>query len=84
MIATGASKGKALEELAAFLGISLSETAGIGNGSNDIPLLSRAGLALAMGNSPEELKAVADFVVSDVESSGVAEATERFILPAAG
>jgi Cof subfamily protein (haloacid dehalogenase superfamily) len=84
VIAAGASKGRALEELAAFLGIRLSETAGIGNGGNDISLLSRAGLALAMGDSPDEVKAVSDFVVPDVESSGVAEAVERFILPAAG
>ena len=82
VIAPGASKGRALEEMASFLGIPLAEVVAIGNGSNDVSLLATAGLAVAMGNSPAELKAVADFVVPDVEHSGVAAAVARFVLPA--
>ena len=75
-----ASKGKALEELASFLGIPLSETAAIGDGVNDVSLLSRAGLAIAMASAPEKLKALADYVVPDVENNGVAVAIEQYLL----
>lgn len=74
------SKGKALEELASFLGIPLARVAAIGNGVNDVSLLSTAGLAIAMDDAPDELKAVADHVTPDVEHSGVAAAVEEFVL----
>ena len=79
VIAAGASKGRALAELAAFLGISLVDTAAIGDGVNDVSLLSRAGLGIAMGNAPDELKAVADIIVPDVENNGAAAAIERLL-----
>ena len=80
VISQEVSKGRALEELASFLGIELFEVVAIGNGDNDISLLSTAGLGIAMGNSPDGLKAVADHVVPDVEHSGVAVAVEKFVL----
>ena len=80
VIAAGASKGRALEELASFLSIPLAETAAIGDGVNDVSLLSRAGLAMAMASAPDELKAEADHIVPDVENNGVAAAIERLLL----
>jgi Cof subfamily protein (haloacid dehalogenase superfamily) len=80
VVAAGVSKGKALKALASFLGIPLTEVMTIGDGTNDIPLLSSAGLAVAMGNAPEELKAVADYVTLDVEHTGVAAAIGKFLL----
>jgi len=44
----GVSKGKALESLAAYLGLGMEEVVAIGDGANDISLLSTAGLAIAM------------------------------------
>jgi 5-amino-6-(5-phospho-D-ribitylamino)uracil phosphatase len=75
----GVSKGKALEALASFLQIDLAEVAAIGDGANDISLLSTAGLAIAMQNSPPELKAQADCITADVEESGVARAIQKYI-----
>jgi len=80
VLAPGVSKGKALEALASHLGVSLSEVAAIGDGINDIPLLSLAGLAVAMDNAPDEVKAVAHHVTKDVGDSGVAAAINRFLL----
>ena len=76
----GVSKGKALEALVSHLGIPLADVIAIGDGANDISLLATAGLAVAMGNAPDELKAVADHVTLDVDRSGVAAAVERFLL----
>jgi len=80
VIAHGASKGRAVEALASFLGIPLTRVAAIGDGANDISLLSTAGLAVAMGNASEELKAVADYVTLDVDNHGVAAAISKFLL----
>jgi Cof subfamily protein (haloacid dehalogenase superfamily) len=80
VVAPGVSKGKALKALASHLGISLTEVIAIGDGTNDIPLLSTAGLGIAMGNAPAEVKATADYITLDVERSGLAEAIKKFLL----
>ncbi len=80
ILAPDVSKGKALEALASHLGISLAEVMAVGDGSNDIPLLAAAGLAVAMGNASAEVKAIADYVTLDVDHSGLAAAIARFLL----
>ncbi len=74
------SKGVALEKLAGYFGIGLDRVMAIGDGSNDIPLLEKAGLAIAMGNAQEELKAIADEVTLGVDESGAAAAIEKYLL----
>jgi Cof subfamily protein (haloacid dehalogenase superfamily) len=80
VVSLGVSKGKALAALTSHLGISMAEVMAIGDGTNDIQLLSAAGLAVAMGNAPDEVKAVADQVTLDVEHSGLAAAVNKFLL----
>ena len=74
------SKGQALEALASHLGVSLSEVVAIGDGTNDISLLSIAGLAIAMENALDEVKKVADYITLDVEHSGLAAAIRKFLV----
>jgi Cof subfamily protein (haloacid dehalogenase superfamily) len=80
IVAPGVSKGKALGVLAARLGVSLSEIMAVGDGNNDVSLLSLAGLAVAMDNAPDEVKAVAHHITLDVDHSGLAAAIEKFLL----
>ena len=80
VLAPEVSKGKALEALALYLGVAMSDVMAVGDGPNDIPLLSAAGLAVAMGNAMDELRAVADYVTLDVKHSGLAAAVEKFLL----
>ena len=80
IVAPEVSKGKALEALASYLGISLSQVIAIGDGTNDISLLSLAGLAIAMGNALDEVKAVADYITLDADHSGLASAINKFLL----
>jgi hydroxymethylpyrimidine pyrophosphatase-like HAD family hydrolase len=74
------SKGAALRQLAAYLGIPLKEVFAIGDGTNDITLIEEAGLGVAMGNARPELKKKADYVTRSVGDNGVALAVERFLL----
>ncbi len=72
-------KGRALEFVASRLGISLEDVLAIGDSWNDEPLLRVAGVGVAMGSAPDEVKALADAVVADVEHDGVADALRRYI-----
>ncbi len=74
------SKGSGLVQLAGHLGIGLDQVMAIGDGTNDLTLLEKAGFKVAMGNARDELKAAADYVTLSVEDSGVAAAIKRFIL----
>jgi len=80
VVTPGVSKGRAVAVLASHLGLSMSEVVAVGDGINDIPLFLAAGLAIAMGNAPDEVKAVADHVTLDVAHSGLAAAINRFLL----
>jgi Cof subfamily protein (haloacid dehalogenase superfamily) len=80
VVAPYVSKGKALEALASFLKVPLTEVIAIGDGANDISLLSTAGLAVAMDNASNEVKAVADHVTLDIDHSGVAMAVNKLLL----
>lgn len=73
-------KGRALTIVAERVGVTLNEIVAIGDSWNDAPLLRAAGFGIAMGSAPDELKAIADAVVGDVESDGVAEALERYVI----
>ena len=75
-----ADKGRALTALCALLDIPLEQTLAIGDSDNDLPVLRTAGLAVAMENASEDVRAMADLVTADCNHDGVAAALERFIL----
>lgn len=54
-----AGKGNALLRLASLLGAAKEETVAVGDSQNDLDNLCHAGLALAMENATDEVKAVA-------------------------
>ncbi|HEX8227436.1 MAG TPA: HAD-IIB family hydrolase [Candidatus Saccharimonadales bacterium] len=75
-----ADKFHGVEALRVITGSSKEQTLAIGDGDNDIPFFRSAGLKIAMGNASDELKALADDVVADIDHDGFAEAMERFVL----
>lgn len=74
------SKAEALRFLASYLKVPLEEVIAIGDGKNDIPLLLCAGMPIAMGHAPQEVKDCASYVTLDVGHSGVAAAIKKFLL----
>jgi Cof subfamily protein (haloacid dehalogenase superfamily) len=74
------SKGDTLRNVADYLGIGLDQVIAIGDSFNDLPVFEVAGLSIAMGNAPDALKQLADWVAPPVEKDGVAIAIEKFIL----
>ncbi len=75
----GVSKGAALARLADYLGVRREETIAIGDNDNDRSMIEWAGLGIAMGNAPADLRAVADYVAPPVDADGVADVVERLI-----
>lgn len=78
--ARGTDKGDGLSHLAEFLGIPREGVMAFGDGENDIAMLRFAGLGIAMANSLEEVKLVADAVTGSNDQDGVAYAIEKYIL----
>lgn len=78
-----ANKGTAAQALSKLLGVPMDETACIGDMTNDIPMLSIAGLGIAMRNGPDEVKNYAHEVTGRNDDDGFALAVETFILPRA-
>ena len=79
VLTKGVNKAFGLEKLAQKLNIEPSEIAAIGDAANDIEMLEYAGLAVAMGNASEEVKAIADIVTDTNENNGVIKAIDQLI-----
>lgn len=75
----GVNKGAALEALAKSRGIAREHIMAIGNYYNDVDMMSYAGLGIAMANSPEGVKQMADDVTFSNNENGVAAAIVKHL-----
>ena len=75
-----AIKGNGLAGLARLLGLELDAVLAIGDGTNDISMLQRAGFSVAMGNGSDAVQGSATVVTDDNETDGFAAAIERYVL----
>jgi len=80
IISPGVSKAAAIKILAKKFGIDKSEIAAIGDGDNDLPMLLEAGMSIAMGNAPAEVKNACSLITDTCENDGVAQAIYKYIL----
>ncbi len=74
------SKGAALQRVCDHLEIPIEQSVAVGDSFNDVEMLEAAGLGIAMGNSPPEIRAKADCVTASNREDGVALALERYVL----
>lgn len=78
-----ASKWDAIWSLAQTWGIPQEAIMAIGDQDNDISMLSQAGVGIAMGQAPREVKAVATGVTESIAEHGAAKAIARYIFESA-
>ncbi len=75
----GVSKAAALEGVRRRLGIEPDHTLAVGDQRNDVEMLRWAAHGVAMGNAPDEVKAVADAVAGHVDEHGLVLVLTTFL-----
>ncbi|MBX2860246.1 MAG: HAD hydrolase family protein, partial [Vampirovibrio sp.] len=80
VIDQASSKWNAIKVLADGWGIQTEEIMAVGDQENDVSMLQSAGIGVAMGNAPDHVKAVANYVTDSIHEQGAANAIEKFVL----
>ncbi|HEY1177828.1 MAG TPA: HAD family hydrolase [Phytomonospora sp.] len=78
VVAAGTDKASGLARVAASLGVARADVVAFGDSRNDLPMLAWAGLGVAMGQAPAEVRDAADEVAPPVEDDGVAAVLGRW------
>ena len=76
----GASKALAMEAIGKAYGIDKNEMVAVGDGYNDISMLEYAGLGVAMGNAPDDIKQLCQYVTSSNDDDGIADVIYKYFL----
>ena len=77
LIPAGGGKAEGIRHMLERLGLAPEDIAAFGDEENDGDMLRYAGVGVAMGSAPAEVRALADLVTEDVEANGVARGLER-------
>ncbi|MCQ2237996.1 MAG: Cof-type HAD-IIB family hydrolase [Bacteroidaceae bacterium] len=80
IVVNGCSKADGIDKVIAHYGIDISETMGIGDGGNDIPMLQHAAIGVAMSNASPEVQQHADYITTSVDDDGIWNAFKHFEL----
>ncbi|MCU0632589.1 MAG: phosphoglycolate phosphatase [Methanolinea sp.] len=75
----GVSKGVAFTELARVMGLKASDFLAVGDAENDIELIRRAGVGVAVANAHPELVRSADWVTGREYGDGFVEAVKKYL-----
>ncbi len=75
-----ATKARGLQWVCRRLGVPLEQVLALGDSGNDLSMLRAAGLGVAMGNAPREVRDAADAVTDTNLRDGAALAIERYAL----
>lgn len=75
-----ATKENALRKFAKYFNVDICDTIAFGDDTNDVDMLKTAGIGVAMGNSIDEVKAIADYVCDTNDNDGVAKWINNFLL----
>jgi len=59
--------------------VTMQNVMAVGDGENDVDMLRAAGVGVAMGNASGHAFDAAEYVVSDNDNDGVADAIDRFV-----
>ncbi|SHM88461.1 Cof-type HAD-IIB family hydrolase [Gracilibacillus kekensis] len=74
------SKAHGIEQFIQAMEIDWKDTYAFGDGLNDIEMIEKVNTGVAMGNSVDAVKAVADYVTDDVDNDGLSKAIKHLSL----
>ena len=80
IVPKGASKSKGIDETIKYFNIKLEETMAVGDGDNDREMIKHCGIGIAMGNSQDSVKEVADYITDHIDKDGLAKAFKHYNL----
>lgn len=75
----GCDKGTGMMKACQYLGVDTDHCVAMGDSANDIGMLKRAGISVAMGNAIESVKDIADIISVPCLNGGVAYAMDKII-----
>lgn len=70
----GLDKSDAISYMCKQWGIDMQEVVCFGDGANDVGMLKKAGIGVAMGNGNMKAKEAANFICKDIEDNGIYDA----------
>ena len=73
----GVTKGDAITELIAKLGIDKKDTYAFGDADNDVEMMQAVGTGIAMGRHSEKVGEVASMVTGTVKEEGITMALKK-------
>jgi Cof subfamily protein (haloacid dehalogenase superfamily) len=79
-VAPGVSKMGGIEAVLRRTETPIEQVIAMGDSDNDVSMIQRAGLGVAMGNAREKAKLAADVVTASNEEDGVADIIEKYLL----
>ena len=71
-------KDKGMEAILEYFGIPVEESMAFGDGENDLSMLIRAGIGVAMGTASDEVKRQSDWATDSVDDDGIVKALRHF------
>lgn len=74
----GVSKATGIETTCRLLGIDMKETIAFGDDRNDLEMIEKAGIGVAMGNGIEAVKNIADYITTPSAQLGVVAGLRHF------
>jgi hypothetical protein len=72
------SKAHAVKFVSERMGLSSGEIVAMGDNYNDIEMIRFAGMGVAMGNAPDDIREIANYVTDTNNNDGVRKALEKF------
>ena len=75
---TNTTKGTTIESFLSQQGLTWDNVMAFGDAGNDIDMIKRAAIGVSLGNAPDYVKEVADYVSDTVDNDGVVKALKYF------
>lgn len=78
IVPKGYSKATGIAYLCEKLGIDRQYTVGVGDSTNDLPMLTYTGVSIAMGNGNPDIFPMVDYVTASVMDDGIEKALKKY------
>ena len=79
VVPKGIDKGRCLQYVLDYYGLTREELIACGDGYNDISMIEFAGLGVAMANAKPQLKEVADYITLSNDDDGIVKVIKEFV-----